>query len=127
VPAESIVVVIESGVGAAPISIDRLTDCVCTGLDESATCTLNVAVPAAVGVPVMLPLVAFRVSPAGSEPVRTLHVYGVKPPLADKVCEYDVPTTPFGNELLDSVSGCGCAECPPPPQANLHWLKSPDG
>jgi len=48
------------------------------------------AVPV-VGVPVIVPVVAFSVRPAGKEPTETLKVYGDVPPLAVTVCEYAVP------------------------------------
>jgi hypothetical protein len=48
--------------------------------------TVKLAVPAAVGVPDIVPLAA-RVSPAGSVPPATDHVYGGVPPDALKVCE----------------------------------------
>ena len=47
----------------------------------SVTFTVKLAVPAVVGVPEMVPLV-LRLSPAGSEPVDTVHVYGGEPPVA---------------------------------------------
>ena len=43
--------------------------------------TVKLAVPAVVGVPEMVPLVP-RLSPAGSVPVDTDHVYGGEPPVA---------------------------------------------
>ncbi len=61
------------------------------GVVESATCTVNVDVPAVVGVPDKLQLpcvavfvqpVAEKANPAGALPTVTDHVYGVTPPLA---------------------------------------------
>jgi hypothetical protein len=49
-------------------------------LVESFTVTFAVLVPAAVGVPVITPVLALIVSPAG-RPVAD-HVYGVVPPVA---------------------------------------------
>jgi hypothetical protein len=54
------------------------------------------AVPV-VGVPVIAPVVAFSVSPAGNEPTETLKVYGAVPPLAVTVCEYAVPAIGAGS------------------------------
>jgi hypothetical protein len=51
----------------------------------SFTCAVNVAVPAMVGVPMILPLVA-RVSPAGSAPTVTLQLLPPLPPLDARVC-----------------------------------------
>jgi hypothetical protein len=56
-------------------------------LDElSVTFTVKLAVPAALGVPDIVPP-AVRVSPAGSDLVATDHVYGVVPPVALRDCE----------------------------------------
>lgn len=55
--------------------------------------------PAAVGVPEMIPVFAARLSPAGSCPVVTLQVYGEVPPAAARVTVYAVLTTPWGNAV----------------------------
>jgi hypothetical protein len=49
------------------------------------TCTVNVLVPAAVGVPEITPVLAFKDSPAGNVPVLSDHVYGENPPIEDRV------------------------------------------
>jgi hypothetical protein len=51
----------------------------------SFTCAVKVPVPAVVGVPVIPPLAA-SVSPAGSAPNVTDHVFPPLPPLAVRVC-----------------------------------------
>ena len=51
------------------IASERVTDLVCMGLDESATLKVRLAVPAAVGVPEMVPVAAARLRPAGSVPL----------------------------------------------------------
>ena len=48
---------------------------------------MKFAVPDAVGVPVIAPVLAFNVSPDGSVPVVTVHVKGAVPPVVAKVCE----------------------------------------
>ncbi len=49
----------------------------------SVTCTVKLKDPAAVGVPVMAPVVALKVSPPGSEPfVIVTALSGVVPPIA---------------------------------------------
>ncbi|MGA8232933.1 MAG: hypothetical protein WB795_15775, partial [Candidatus Acidiferrales bacterium] len=48
---------------------------------ESVTCTVNDAVPAAVGVPDIAPALE-RVKPAFSDPEVIDHLYGVVPPVA---------------------------------------------
>jgi hypothetical protein len=57
----------EGAVGAAT-TIESWIDLVCFGLPASVTATVNVAVPVAVGVPEIRPVVALRVTPAGSAP-----------------------------------------------------------
>ncbi len=68
---------------------------------ESVTLKVTFAVPApaANGVPASTPAEE-RVSPAGNEPLLTLHVYGEMPPLAASVTEYAAPTAPALNELV---------------------------
>lgn len=59
----------------------KVLDALCgVGVDESVTITVTLLVPAAVGVPVICPVPAFIVNPAG-KPVAC-HVYGVVPPAA---------------------------------------------
>jgi hypothetical protein len=58
------------------------------------TWTVNVLVPAASGVPLMMPVEAFKVSPAGRPPLTTDQLYGALPPVATRVCAYATPTTP---------------------------------
>ena len=56
----------------------RMLNCwtaVCgVGVAESVTVTLKVEVPDAVGMPLIAPVVAFNVRPAGKLPVVTLHL-----------------------------------------------------
>src|SRR6476646_6264706 len=70
----------------------------------SFACTVNEAVPAAVGVPEIAPAEE-RVKPAGSAPDARLHVYGVVPPLACTDDEYAVPTVPPESEVVETVRG----------------------
>jgi len=48
--------------------IDKLAEAVLAGLLESVTCIVKLEVPDALGVPVIAPDAALRLSPAGSEP-----------------------------------------------------------
>jgi hypothetical protein len=50
------------------ITIDRVIDLLCAGLDESTTATVKDAVPTAVGVPEIRPVDVFRLTPAGRLP-----------------------------------------------------------
>ena len=70
-PPGSEVVATESGIF---IVIDRLAVAVLAGLLESVTVTVKLEVPVAVGVPVIVPLEALRLSPAGSEPLVSAQV-----------------------------------------------------
>ena len=81
--------------------IDSCLVVVCDWL--SATCTVNVDVPAAVGVPLMTPPLD-NVNPAGSAPVGRDHVYGDIPPEAVNVCEYWTPITPDASETVVIVN-----------------------
>ena len=60
------VVVTESG--ATETVIDRLAEAVLAGLLESVTVTVKLEVPEVLGLPVIAPLEAPRLSPAGSDP-----------------------------------------------------------
>jgi hypothetical protein len=62
--------------------IERACVAVCDGLPESVTWTLKLEVPAVLGVPLIAPVLGFKVKPAGSEPLEIDQVYGVAPPLA---------------------------------------------
>src|SRR5947209_8753205 len=101
-----------------------------TGAPEpSLTCTVKFEVPAAVGVPAIVSPLSD--SPAGSDPVLTVHVYEPDPPVATKVCEYGALTVPLGREAVEMVSVAGfttmanCllmgAEAP-----SLSWTVKPD-
>lgn len=74
--------------------IVQLTLCVCAGVAESVTWIVNENVPAVVGVPVIAPVVVFRVSPGGSEPEVTEKVYGVTPPAGFTDPVYPTATCP---------------------------------
>ena len=78
----------------------------CCGLLESKTLTVKFEVPVVVGVPVMAPLPAFKLKPAGSVPALMLQVYGCTPPLACRnAFRYGVFTTPAGSPLVVTCSG----------------------
>ena len=61
------------------------TDWVAVVLTLSFTCAVNVKGPAAVGVPLSAPVDVFNVTPVGSDPEVSDHVYGVVPPPAVNV------------------------------------------
>ena len=65
---------------------------------------MKLAMPGALGVPLMSPVDAFRVSPGGSVPLVTAQVMGVVPE-AVSVCEYAVPTSPDVNGEVVVIEG----------------------
>ena len=65
--------------------------------------TVNVLVPAVVGVPEIAPPVA-RLRPAGSVPLAIDQLYGGVPPDAASDCEYAVPTVPLGSDAVVTAS-----------------------
>ena len=78
---------------------------VSAGLPESATWTVKVDVPVAVGVPEITPLL-LRLKPLGSVPEAKLHVRAPAPPLACRVTEYAAPTVPaVRGEVVVTVGG----------------------
>ena len=82
---------------------------VCMGLDESATLKVRLAVPAAVGVPEMVPLAAARLRPAGSVPLVMDQVYGVVPPVALSEVLNDAFAMPGDKLVVLIASGPGAA------------------
>ena len=60
-----------------------LTDLLPAGVLESVTWNVGaVLVTACVGVPVIAPVAAFNMSPAGNVPLVRVHIYGGVPPMA---------------------------------------------
>ena len=72
--------------GSTDPVIVMVNDCVFVncGEDESATFSVNVDGPTAVGVPDRAPPL-LKLNPGGNEPERTLQEYGVTPPVAVNV------------------------------------------
>lgn len=90
-PAARLVDVIE--IPEAEIVSDSCADAVTAGDALSATATVKVAVPVAVGVPEITPALD-SVSPSGKLPDAIDHVYPGVPPVALRVVVYELPTTP---------------------------------
>jgi len=82
------------------IAMVTLALAVATGEDESVTTTTRELFPAAVGVPLKLPLV-LKFTPAGRVPDCTANEYGGVPPLAVSDWENGVPTCPVKLPLLN--------------------------
>ena len=59
----------------------------CGGVAESATLTVKFEVPAAVGVPLIIPVAGFRESPVGRVPAVALQVRAPFPPTARREAE----------------------------------------
>ena len=76
------------------------------GSCASVTCTLNVDVPAIVGVPLIVPP-ELKLRPAGKEPLEMFQKYGEFPPVAVRVVLYAVLTVPMGSELVAMLNGEG--------------------
>jgi hypothetical protein len=78
--------VICTGVTAtATVMLNDFVAVCAVGAVESVTLAVKVNVPAAVGVPVIVPLAAAIVRPAGNVPELMLQLYGVVPPLAANI------------------------------------------
>jgi hypothetical protein len=67
-------------------------------LAESVAVTVKFDVPAAEGVPEIIPVAASRPNPAGRVPAEIDHVYGAVPPVAVSAWLYTTPTVPSGSE-----------------------------
>ena len=94
----------------------RLRLAVAEACDESVTAVVKLKVPAAVGVPETMPLLA-NVTPPGSTPVETLQAYPLPvPPVAVSVAEYDSATVPPVREVVVMASGDEVEAEDPPPQ-----------
>lgn len=96
--------VITSGAGAM-IIVNVLVAVCGVGVPESVTVTFTVLVPAAVGIPVICPVLALMLSPAGN-PVAD-QLYGVMPPSAATVALYAAPTVPLGSVAVVIESNAG--------------------
>ena len=74
--------------------------------------TVNLAVPSAVGVPLISPVSLFRLRSVGRSPFSTLHVIGVVPS-AVRIWLYASPTLPSGRVSVVMVTlwllGANCA------------------
>jgi len=78
-------VVISTAVTAAAIVMLSDFEVVCGVDEESLTWTVKEVVPACVGVPLIWPVEAVRLSPVGNDPELIDHEYGAVPPVAFSV------------------------------------------
>jgi len=87
--------------------------------------TLKAAVPVAEGVPLMVPVGAAKLKPAGSDPTDIDQVTGETAPNTARVAEYGEPTVALGNVSvlitgLELTTICrGCASASPAPSITL--------
>jgi hypothetical protein len=80
----------------------------CCGELESVTLNVSgVAVPSAVGVPLITPVLVFNVSPPGSVPEFNDQVYEGVPPVAVSANMYGWPTIPLGSAVVVIMSEAG--------------------
>jgi hypothetical protein len=71
-----------------------------------------------VGVPVIAPVLLFSVNPGG-RPLGINQVYGVVPPLAVRVAEYDTFCVPLDSDAVAMVSDAACTVSPALPETPL--------
>jgi hypothetical protein len=71
---------------------------------ESVTCTVKFVIPAAVGVPLIIPVESFSASPAGKLPLEIAQEYGGVPPVAARVVVYAVFICPPGKVVVETAS-----------------------
>jgi hypothetical protein len=91
------VVMMESAVGFVISENDFVA--VCDGDPLSVTCTVKVAVPGVVGVPLITPALD-SVRPCGKIPEESDQVYGAVPFAGASVCEYAVPSVASGRDVV---------------------------
>jgi hypothetical protein len=95
---------------------DTGPEAVAAGLLESVACTVRLAVPAVVGVPLTTQPVP-SVKPDGKAPDVIVQEYGAVPPLTPTVAEYGVPTCPPGRVPVEIASGAGAIMSDTGPEA----------
>ncbi len=85
-------------VGAAAITIVNVWNRFIAAVREVAFAEIvNLALPATMGVPLIMPVDAFRFNPAGNVPVDTCQLEAVKPGTVKVVVGYGTFTNPLGS------------------------------
>jgi hypothetical protein len=84
----------------AMVSVSPTVAVCAVGVLESVTSKVREVKLGPVGVPLINPVDAFSVKGLGSVPEVIVHAYGPVPPLAAKDCEYAVPTSPLGSDVV---------------------------
>jgi hypothetical protein len=77
---------------------------VCTGVPESVAFTVKLVVPVALGVPVMAPVLEFRLAQEGNAPEEMLQVTGGVPPVNISCWLYAELTVPLGKLVVVMTS-----------------------
>jgi hypothetical protein len=85
----------------------------------SVTCTVKLLLPIVVGVPVIAPVLLFKLKPGGKLPEVMLHVKGgvPVPRTTPRVALYGAPTTPGGKLDTDITGASGTTGLERPPHA----------
>jgi len=111
--------------------MDRALDAVAPTASLTRTVKLNV--PPVVGIPLMVPVLAFKLSPLGSDPVVIAQLSGGMPPVAINDVEYKLPVDPPGAEevVIDkaeaiTIESALVAVAPAPSVARTVKLNVPD-
>lgn len=84
----------------------RLSVAVAVCADEAESVTLKpsgVLAIGVVGVPLISPVDAFSVNPAGNVPEVNCHVKAPVPPVAASICVYGTPAWPLGRDVVVMV------------------------
>jgi len=111
--------------------MDRALDAVAPAASLTRTVKLNE--PTVVGVPLMAPVLAFTLSPSGSDPVEIAQLYGAVPPVATNDARYEIPVDPPGTEdvVIDkggviTIDSALVSVAPAPSVARTVKLNVPD-
>lgn len=75
---------------------------------ESCTCIVKLELLSTLGMPESVPA-DVNANPIGNTPDARLQEYGLTPPIAASVVEYELPTIPLGIVTLTMARGCDAA------------------
>jgi hypothetical protein len=103
-------------VAGATVMVSDLVAVCAVGVVASITLTVKLNTPEAVGVPEIVPLPALKLTPVGSDPALIDHVYGVVPPLAERVVEYLFSVCAEGSPPVVTERDDGAAALLEPPR-----------
>lgn len=95
-PAKVVVAIVNAGAAVTVMVIAWLAEL----LASSVTSKVTLALPAPVGVPVIAPVVLFRLKPKGNVPEVIVHRKGLVPPDSLMTALYAVPAVAFGTVVV---------------------------